>query len=242
MKKFTTTLLLAIGLLVGFTVNAQAVNAATLNMSYSDYWYDRAKADGSEHHSWHFTLYDMDGEVAYCIQPNVKEGTHYNQGSWEDTGLPNSIKERILLIGYYGYTYPGHQTLQFRAATQGMIWDTIVGGGANTTFHTARWAKGDTFDVSNEKAQIEDLIAHHYDRPSFNGGVYKAQVGETITLTDTNNVLSNYSVSVSGADYSIDGNKLIIKPTRSGSIDLTLTKNKPYVLVINYLLEMEFKI
>lgn len=162
MKKFTTTLLLAIGLLVGFTVNAQAVNAATLNMSYSDYWYDRAKADGSEHHSWHFTLYDMDGEVAYCIQPNIKEGTHYNQGSWEDTGLPNSIKERILLIGYYGYTYPGHQTLQFRAATQGMIWDTIVGGGANTTFHTARWAKGDTFDVSNEKAQIEDLIAHHY--------------------------------------------------------------------------------
>ena len=87
MKKFTTTLLLAIGLLVGFTVNAQAVNAATLNMSYSDYWYDRAKADGSEHHSWHFTLYDMDGEVAYCIQPNVKEGTHYNQGSWEETGL-----------------------------------------------------------------------------------------------------------------------------------------------------------
>ena len=228
MKKFTTTLLLAIGLLVGFTVNAQAVNAATLNMSYSDYWYDRAKADGSEHHSWHFTLYDMDGEVAYCIQPNVKEGTHYNQGSWEDTGLSNSIKERILLIGYYGYTYPGHQTLQYRAATQGMIWDTIVGGGANTTFHTARWAKGDTFDVSNEKAQIEDLIAHHYDRPSFNGGVYKAQVGETITLTDTNNVLSNYSVSVSGADYSIDGNKLIIKPTRSGSIDLTLTKNMPY--------------
>ena len=66
MKKFTTTLLLAIGLLVGFTVNAQAVNAATLNMSYSDYWYDRAKADGSEHHSWHFTLYDMDGEVALC--------------------------------------------------------------------------------------------------------------------------------------------------------------------------------
>ena len=59
MKKFTTTLLLAIGLLVGFTVNAQAVNAATLNMSYSDYWYDRAKADGSEHHSWHllFTIW-----------------------------------------------------------------------------------------------------------------------------------------------------------------------------------------
>ena len=228
MKKITTTLLLAIGLLIGFTVNAQAVNAATLNMQYSDYWYDRAKADGSDHHSWHFTLYEVDGEVAYCIQPNIPEGKQYSQGSWEDTGLPNSIKERLLLIGYYGYTYPGHQTIQFRAATQGMIWDTIVGSGANTTFHTARWAKGDTLDVSSEKAQIEELIAHHYDRPSFNGGVYKVQVGETLTLTDTNNVLSNYSVSVNGADYNVDGNKLTIKPTKDGAIDLTLTKKMPY--------------
>ena len=111
MKKITTTLLLVIGLLVGFTVNAQAVSAATLTQTNSGYWYDRTKADGSDHHSWHFTLYEVDGQVAYCIQPNIPEGTHYNQGSWEDTGLPNSIKERLLLIGYYGYTYPGHQTL-----------------------------------------------------------------------------------------------------------------------------------
>ena len=228
MKKFTKTLLLTIGLLVGFTVNAHAVSAATLTQTDSGYWHDRAKADGSDHHSWHYTLYDIDGEVAYCIQPNTKEGVNYNQGTWEDVNLPNSIKERLLLIDYYGYTYPGHQTLQYRAATQGMMWNLIVGSGANTTFHTARRGKGDTFDVSNEKTQIENLIAHHYDRPSFNGGVYKAQVGETITLTDTNNVLSNYSVSVSGADYNIDGNKLIIKPTQSGNIDLTLSKKMPY--------------
>lgn len=54
--------------------------------------------------------------------------------------------------------------MQYRAATQGMMWDLIVGSAANTTFHTARWGKGDTFDVSNKKAQIENLIANHYDR------------------------------------------------------------------------------
>ena len=100
MKKFTKTLLLTIGLLVGFTVNAHAVSAATLTQTDSGYWYDRAKADGSDHHSWHYTLYDIDGEVAYCIQPNTKEGVNYNQGTWEDVNLPNSIKERLLLIGY----------------------------------------------------------------------------------------------------------------------------------------------
>lgn len=228
MKKIGMCLALTLGLLVGFTVNAQAVSAATLKKTDSGYYYDRARADGSDHHSWHYMQYEMDGEVSYCIEPNVPEGTIYNPGSWEATGLPNEIKERLLLIGYYGYTYPGHQTLQYRAATQGMIWDIIIGHGANTTFSTERWGAGASFDVSAEKAEINRLIEHHYDRPSFDGSVYKAQVGETITLTDTNNVLSQYSVSVSGAEYNVNGNTLTIKPTRDGKIDLTLTKNMPY--------------
>ena len=228
MRKFTKYFLVMLGLMIGFMVNANSVQAATLNMNYSDYWYYRAHADGSDAHSWHWTLYEVDGQVAYCIEPNVPEGTTYSQGTWEQTGLPNSIKERILLIGYYGYTYPGHQTLQYRAATQGMIWDTIVGYGAHTTFWGARWQGGSQFDVSAQQAEIENLISHHYDRPSFNGGVYKLQVGETLTLTDTNNVLGNYNVSVSGANYNVDGNKLTIVPTKDGAIDITLSKKMPY--------------
>ena len=230
MKKICMCLALTLGLLVGFTVNAQSVNAATLEKNYSDYWYNRSHADGSDAHSWHFTLYEMDGEVSYCIEPNIPEGITYPSGTttWEATGLPNSIKERILLIGYYGYTYPNHQTMKYRAATQGMIWNTILGNGAHTTFWSERWGKGTQFDVSAEEAEIERLISTHYTRPSFNGGVYKAQVGETITLTDTNNVLSEYAISVSGADYNVNGNVLTIKPTKDGNIDLTLTKKMPY--------------
>ena len=139
MKKCAKCFLVMLGLMIGFIVNANAVQAASLSMNHSDYWYYRSHGDGSNAHSWHWTLYEVDGEVAYCIEPNIPEGTTYTQGTWEQTGLPNSIKERILLIGYYGYTYPGHQTLEYRAATQGLIWDAIVGNGAHTTFWTARW-------------------------------------------------------------------------------------------------------
>ena len=228
MKKCAKYFLVMLGLMIGFTVNAHAVQAATLSYTNSDYFYNRQKADGSDQHSWYYRLYNMDGEVAYCIEPNIPEGTTYSQGSWEATGLSNSIKERLLLIGYYGYTYPGHQTLQYRMATQGMIWDTIIGEGATTTFWTQRYASGTQLDVSAEKAEIERLISHHYDRPSFNGGVYRLQVGETLTLTDTNNVLGNYNVSVSGANYNVDGNKLTIVPTKDGAIDITLSKKMPY--------------
>ena len=228
MNKLGKCLVLTLGLLVGFTIKVNAVSAATLNYDWSGYWYERQDQNGGNHSSWKQENYYVDGEVAYCIEPGVPEGNPMYRADWNATGLPNSIKERILLIGYYGYTYPGHQTIQYRAATQGMIWATILGNNTAVNFNTERWSAGSVLSVSNEMAEIERLIAHHYDRPSFNGGVYKAQVGQTITLTDTNNVLGNYSISVSGADYNVNGNTLTIKPTRNGAIDLTLTKKMPY--------------
>ncbi|MBR1936726.1 MAG: Cys-Gln thioester bond-forming surface protein [Bacilli bacterium] len=228
MKKITKCMLLAFALLVGFTVKANAVQAATLHQENTSYYYDRSRGDGSDHHSWYFKHYTMDGAVAYCIEPNVPEGVTYNQGDYSATGLSDSYKERLLLIGYYGYTYPGHQTEQYRMATQGLLWDTIIGNGANTQFTTARWGAGNVMDISAEKAEINRLIEHHYDVPSFNTGVYKVQVGETLTLTDTNNLLSQFDVSVSGANYNIDGNTITIVPTQSGKIDVSFTKKMPY--------------
>ena len=84
MKRIAKYFLVTLGLLIGFTVNAHSVQAATLNQSYSDYWYYRANGDGSNAHSWHYTLYEVDGETAYCIEPNVEEGTYYT--------LPNGAK------------------------------------------------------------------------------------------------------------------------------------------------------
>ena len=228
MNKITKCLMLATALFVGFTVKASAVSAATLVKEDSGYFYDRMEGDGSNHHSWHWSHYEMDGEVAYCIEPNVPEGVTYPQVDWAGTGLPNSIKERLLLIGYYGYTYPGHQTEEYRAATQGMIWDVIIGNGNHTQFSTQRWGAGTKFDVSAEEAEINRLISTHSTRPSFNAGVYKLQLGETLTLTDTNNVLSEFDISVSGAEYNVNGNTLTIKPTTSGTIDVSFNKRMPY--------------
>lgn len=226
MKKTTKYMLFVFALLLGFTVKATAVSAATLHQENTQYYYDRIHSDGSEH-SWYFKHYTMDGEIAFCIEPGVIEGTTYSQGSYNATGLPDSIKEKILLIGYYGYTYPGHQTEQYRAATQGMLWDTITGTGT-TKFTTARWGSGNVLETSSERAEIKRLIAHHYDRPSFNAGVYRLQVGETLTLTDTNNVLGQFDISVNGAEYSVEGNNLTIKPTKDGAIDISFNKKMPY--------------
>ena len=220
--------LFVMALMIGAFIGVQNVSAATLNMTDSGYFYDRAKGDGSDRHSWNWRLYDIDGNVAYCIEPNVTEGTYYSQGTWSDTGLSDAIKERVLLTAYYGYSYPNHQTIKYRAATQGIIWDTIIGSGSHTTFSTARWSAGTALDISAEQAEIERLIANHYVKPSFNGATYDLQVGQSITLHDDNEVLSNYNVSVSGANYSINGNDLTLTPTTNGNVTIILKKNMPY--------------
>src|SRR5574344_1751632 len=218
----------SLALIIGAFVGIQNVSAATLNIQDSGYYYDRYDQNMNNRRSWNYSYYTVDGQVAYCIEPGVNEGNPMMQGDWSNTGLSNDIKERILLIGYYGYSYPGHQTNKYRMAAQGMMWSTILGNGTTVNFSTERWSGGNILDITNEKNEIEILIANHYIRPSFNGGSYTFQVGETITLTDTNNVLSNYNVNVSGANYSVNGNNLIITPTSNGNITISLKKNMPY--------------
>lgn len=228
MSKIGKYFLVAFGLLTAFTVKAQVVNAATLNFDFTGYYYERFDQNGNNYSSWRLEDYRVDGETAYCIEPGIPEGNPMYPADWNATGLSNDIKERILLIGYYGQTYPGHNTVKYKAAAQGMIWATILGNNTTVKFSTARYGEGTPLDVSAEKAEIERLIAHHYDRPSFNAGVYKIQVGQSLTLTDTNNVLQNFDISVSGANYTVDGNTLTITPTTDGTINLSMTKKQAY--------------
>lgn len=228
MNKIGKCFALMFGLLLAFTLKAQAVNAATLDFDFTGYFYERFDQNGNNYSSWRLEDYRVDGETAYCIEPGIPEGNPMFPADWSATGLSNEVKERVLLIGYYGQTYPGHNTIKYKAATQGMIWATILGNNTTVKFSTARYGEGNPLDVSAEKAEIERLIAHHYDRPSFNAGVYKLQVGQTLTLTDTNNVLQNFDISVSGAEYSVNGNTLTIKPTTDGTINLSMTKRQVY--------------
>ena len=161
MKKKSKYLLMFVGAFITMMCGIQNVFAATLTMDFTGYYYERSD-NGNNYSSWKLQNYTVDGNVAFCIEPGVPEGTNeYIQGSWENTGLPNSIKQRVLLLSYYGYQYSGHQTQEYRAATQALIWETILGGNTKVTYSTARYGQGTPYDVSYQKSVIENLVAHH---------------------------------------------------------------------------------
>ena len=218
--------LLALGLAaLGIVSGVQTVQAASVNLNMTDsgwYW-QRTNLDNTLH-SWNLTLYDFNGRVAYCIEPGVPEGTTYQTGNFNSiSGFTNEQKERMLLIAYYGYEYPGHQTLKYRAATQAMLWETV--GTSRVTYSSQRWASGTIYNVDSERNEIERLVRQHYTRPSFNGQTFTGKVGQEISIVDNNNVLNNFEVSASnGADVRIEGNTLKITPKQIGDIKLSFKK------------------
>ena len=228
MKKISKILFMFVGAFVTMVCGLQNVFASTLNYDFSGYWYERSD-NGANYSSWRLENYYVDGNVAFCIEPGIPEGNPMREATWEETGLSNSIKQRVLLLAYYGYQYNGHQTQGYRAATQALIWETILGGNTRVTFNTERYGAGTPYNVDAERNVINNLVAQHYTKPSFNGTTVTAQVGTSVTLTDTNNVLSNYEVYASNnANVSINGNQLTITPTEIGNVTLQFVKKQIY--------------
>lgn len=211
----------AFSFLVGFT----NVFAATLTETAVDGYFYTRRGGGQPYMSAQWKLYDMDGKVAYCIEPGVNITIHDYDGAIGYINSPYSdeINQKIGLIGYYGYNYPGHQTLRYRAAAQSLIWETT--GGQIVEFWTEKYGNGSFINLNKERNDIMSLVNSHYTMPSFNNETKDAIIGQTVSFTDNTGVLSGYEIYRSdNATSSINGNTLNITPNAVGEITVSLIK------------------
>ncbi len=207
-------------------IYALSKNGILTRKYVDDMYYERTKTN--YYHSHQYSTFDVSGKVAYCIEP-VTNITEYEYVGSDDligaSGLSDEEIRKILLYAYYGYEYPNHGTMEYRAATQTLIWEEV--SDFKYEYHTKLNGKGDYIDLSDEIKEIENLIKNHDKKPSFNGITIDAVVGETVTLTDENNVLSNYEVYGNNiANVKISGNKLSFKVEKLGEIDLRFVKKQ----------------
>ena len=190
---------------------------------YDDVWFTR-RGGGKDYQSDKLGFYSLNGDVVYCIEPEAHITTDSYVGEFGFINSPYSreINDYISLVAYYGYEYPGHQTLRYRMATQALIWEKT--GGQIIEFWTQASGWGDNINVDYEKGQILELINRHYLKPSFDNTSVKGYVNKEIVLTDSNNVLSEYEVSDDGGNIvRIDGNSIYITPV-SGGGNVVLSK------------------
>lgn len=208
-------------MLAGYT----EVSAATLTQTPVDNWYYTRRGGGKPYMSAQWNLYDLDGKTAYCIEPGVNITTSDYEGAigWINSPYSDEVNRKIQLYGYYGYNYPGHGNLRYRAAAQSLIWEAT--GGQIIEFWTEKYGNGNFINLNAERNEILKLASTHYEVPTFNSDTKDAVIGETTTFTDTKGILSNFDVvKSSDASVSINGNTLSVTPNVVGNITVVLKK------------------
>lgn len=208
-------------MLAGYT----EVSAATLTQTPVDNWYYTRRGGGKPYMSAQWNLYDLDGKTAYCIEPGVNITTSDYEGAigWINSPYSDEVNRKIQLYGYYGYNYPGHGNLRYRAAAQSLIWEAT--GRQIIEFWTEKYGNGNFINLNAERNEILKLASTHYEVPTFDSDTKDAVIGETTTFTDTKGILSNFDVvKSSDASVSINGNTLSVTPNVVGNITVVLKK------------------
>ena len=189
------------------------------NLYYYRTWSDDFDTD-------RLNFYYLNGEVAYCIEPGVHlTDNTYIEVSNDYLPFNNEVLEKIKLIGYYGYEYPGHSNNNYKMATQSLIWETVKN--MNVSFYTGKNKTGSLVDVSNEKNEIMNLVNNHYVKPNYNDDLILS-IDKDNVLYDSNNVLDNYEIINDNDNLEVykDGNNLHIKSTNIGDYEIILRKIK----------------
>ena len=195
----------------------------------------------------------VDGENAFCIQPGVplKTGNTLKKAS-SDTwnALSANQKKAVGLALLYGYqgnrSHLSGSDDEKWLATQTLVWEFVTGCREATGSYKQNSTKayslhfGSNYPNSGAKAaydQIVSLMAKHNTIPSFMSGEKNDITKElaykdgkySITLTDKNGVLSDYSFSSSDGNVKVSrsGDKLTISSAAavSGSVRITAKRN-----------------
>lgn len=211
-------LLLAVGIISGLLFGSSEVKANTddsnLVTNYTGIWgYHYMNGTLATYGGLPFRY--MNGRLSYCIDPTtpITVHTYSSYTDWSKSGYSDDTRKQMELIAYYGYQYPGHNDLKYYMATQELIWNF---SGDVVVWKENKNINSNTLNVDNEKNEIMSLVNNHNKMPSFINTSHNYNFGETISMVDENNVLSNYDIS-SDVNYTVNGNVLTFTLNKFGS-------------------------
>jgi len=144
-----------------------------------------------------------DAKTVFCIEhgKELATGTYVDASYSSNMSVELQQATRIAYLGWYSkygdvLLESGNiGTLKYDYAfTQMMIWESQ--GTGSTFTDSSVQARYESF-----KADINNQIAQRSKLPSFNKGSVEMNAGESVTLTDTNGILSGYN----SCDATLDG-------------------------------------
>lgn len=214
-------------------VNAETYNGKIYDVYHPDSGFTVFAEESNgwmDYNSWMIKS-SIDSRTYYCIDPAIALGEapagSFNYITNENSIIGNSNLtktkyDKVRLLAYYGYGYKNgnvyHTSKKWYGITQVMIW-RVMRPDLTWTFKASRNATPDKNLYASEVAEMNRLVVNHNKVASFDGKKLKLLIGESVTLTDTNNVLSNFFRvnALKYVDVKESGNKITITAKKQGS-------------------------
>ena len=219
---------LILGIILGLTsiCDVHALeNDSNLTTQYIDNTYAYHYKNGILRSYGKLPFRYQNGILVYCIEPDrVINHTVYNStDNWAITGFSNDVKKKMELISYYGYEYPGHNSIRYYMATQELIWlysDDYVKW---MDRYSTDGSLGNQINIDAEKNEILRLVNSHDKVPSFTRITENINLKKERIYTDTNNVLNDFNIETN-IRYEKNGNTFKIYGDKFGSYPIKFTK------------------
>lgn len=221
-------------LLVGISF-IPTVNASTYNETFNDksQWISGdyiLKVKGSTRKYQQMTVItrNSDGSFVYCIEPGtpVSDGAVYPGQDFDQSYVGQMTQEqwrRITLLAYYGYGYGNHTDIHWYTVTQYLIWQTVPHG--YDIYFTDTLNGNQITKYTNEINELNRLVEEHNIRPNLSNDTIDMVIGDTVELTDSNNVLNKFEViDTDNVSASISENTLSITANDVGDGSVTISK------------------
>lgn len=207
------TLLSVLTVMIAFFIAPIMALAATVNYTkvanYVSTWHIKSLG------GLHWTddgvyMIKANNEPAFCIE----HGVMLNGGSdFTPSEMTSAERERLSLIAYYGYQV--NPSVENYGITQSIIWEEYGDELLSTQLP----------NYVNRKKEILAQVSRHHTKPSFHNQTIELKVGESVTLTDSQNVLPNYGHLLSNTanlEVEKNGNTLKLTATKDSKESGTL--------------------
>ena len=182
----------------------------------------------------HWILRQSDNSPVYCVQPFV----HINSNATYDVNISDlalvaNISEEdwkmIERIAYYGYGYKengiDHTATKWYPATEMLIW-RLANRNIENYFTATIGGREDSTILKEEMEEIVRLAEEHSILPSFTGIPEYLNLNETITISDSKNVIYRYDIqNVNGGTVVKSGNSLNITANSLNGLTFDITNN-----------------
>ncbi|EMF0506516.1 LPXTG cell wall anchor domain-containing protein [Enterococcus hirae] len=200
-----------------FFVMPRGTGVVYVDSNYGDSAFHWSQSNGNVE-TGYYAKKDGNGNMLWCVEPGAPLNWGANAG-FTTSEVSDDKYVKASLVVYWGWEKQKSVVNAFY--TEKLVQEVTTGVTTSDIKDLSGQGRISQAGYESFKKEVMKKVNAFYTKPSFDGKTYTIKLGETLTITDSNNSLPYYKVLNNNANVTIfqSGNTLKVTPTSSSNIN-----------------------